>query len=147
MSKLSLAALVVASLITTPAWAVHDDPKLHHLAIQVDQADPALMNLALNNAVNAVQEYEKRGERVEIEIVTYGPGLQMLRAESPVGARIKSIGQSAPTIAFSACGNTKAAMEKNEGREIALLPEARIVPAGVVRLMELQEQGWTYVRP
>ncbi len=147
MFKLTLAALVAAGLMTVPAWAAHDDPKLHHLAIQVDQADPALMNLALNNAMNAVQEYEKRGEGVEIEIVTYGPGLHMLRAESPVGARVKSIGESVPTVTFSACGNTKTAMEKNEGREIALLPEARIVPAGVVRLMELQEQGWTYVRP
>jgi intracellular sulfur oxidation DsrE/DsrF family protein len=38
-------------------------------------------------------------------------------------------------------------MEKKEGHPIAILSEATIVPSGVVRLMELQEQGWSYVRP
>ena len=38
-------------------------------------------------------------------------------------------------------------MEKAEGKEVTLIPEATIVPAGVVRLLELQEQGWAYMRP
>ena len=38
-------------------------------------------------------------------------------------------------------------MAKKEGKEITLIDEARMVPAGVVRLMELQEQGYSYVRP
>jgi len=50
-------------------------------------------------------------------------------------------------IQFSACNNTKQAMEKREGQSIAILPEARLVPSGVVTLMELQEEGWSYVRP
>jgi hypothetical protein len=50
-------------------------------------------------------------------------------------------------MAFSGCNNTLQAMQKTEGKEISLVAEARIVPAGVVRLMELQEAGWSYVRP
>ena len=125
------------------ADAVH-----HHLAIHVDQNDPTVMNLALNNAVNVVQHYGAAGEEVEIEIVAYGPGLHMLREDtSPVKARVKSIGDSMPNVAFSACGNTSDAMKKAEGKEIPLVTQARIVPSGVVRLMELQEKGWSYVRP
>ena len=124
------------------------ETKQHRLAIHVDQNDPAVMNLALNNAVNVVQSYSAKGEEVEIEIVAYGPGLHMLRDDtSPVKARVKSISQSMPNVAFVACGNTSDAMKKAEGKEIPLVAEAKVVPAGVVRLMELQEKGWSYVRP
>ena len=83
-----------------------------------------------------------------IEIVTYGPGLNMLRADtSPVKKRIKSFGENFDNIAFRACGNTQRKMAKNEGKSIMLLPQAKNVPSGVVHLMERQEQGWSYVRP
>ena len=72
----------------------------------------------------------------------------MLRADtSPVKKRIKSVGETFDNIAFRACGNTKRNMAKKEGGEIKLLPRAKIVPSGVVHLMERQEQGWSYVRP
>jgi hypothetical protein len=51
-----------------------------------------------------------------------------------------------PVIQFAVCGNTKEGMEK-EGQPITVLSEAVVVPSGVVRLMELQEKGWSYVRP
>jgi intracellular sulfur oxidation DsrE/DsrF family protein len=50
-------------------------------------------------------------------------------------------------IQFSVCGNTTEGMEKKEGKPIIVLSEAVVVPSGVVRLMELQEKGWSYVRP
>jgi intracellular sulfur oxidation DsrE/DsrF family protein len=81
--------------------------------------------------------------------VTYGPGLYMLRDGSPVQDRIKQLAKLAfpDKIQFSACNNTKQAMEKREGQRIAILPEARLVPSGVITLTELQEEGWSYVRP
>jgi hypothetical protein len=72
----------------------------------------------------------------------------MLRDDtSPVKARVKSIGESMPNVAFTVCGNTSDAMKKAEGKDIPLVSQAKVVPAGVVRLMELQEKGWSYVRP
>jgi intracellular sulfur oxidation DsrE/DsrF family protein len=50
-------------------------------------------------------------------------------------------------IQFSACNNTREGMEKKEGHPINVLSDAVLVPSGVVRLMELQEEGWSYVRP
>lgn len=121
---------------------------MHHIAIQVSDNDPAKMNLALNNAANVAKDFSARGEDVEVEIVVYGPGLHMLRDDtSPVKARVKSIGESMPNVAFTACGNTREAMQKAEGKEIPLVSRAKVVPAGVVRLMELQGRGWSYVRP
>jgi uncharacterized protein len=50
-------------------------------------------------------------------------------------------------VQFSACNNTKQGMEKTEGKAILLVSDATIVLSGVVRIVELQEQGWSYVRP
>jgi len=126
--------------------AAHD--KLHRLILQVNTNDPAMMNLALNNATNVAQYYKDLGEKVAIEVVTFGPGLHMLRDDtSPVKARIKAISESTPAISFKACGNTQQNMSKVENKEIPIIPEATVVKSGVVRVMELQEQGWTYVKP
>ncbi|WP_052753864.1 hypothetical protein [Afipia massiliensis] len=48
---------------------------------------------------------------------------------------------------FKACGNTQENMSKAENKEIALVSEAKVVKSGVVRVMELQERGWSYVKP
>jgi intracellular sulfur oxidation DsrE/DsrF family protein len=122
--------------------------KAHRLVLQVNSADPATMNLALNNASNVEQYYKDLGEKVEIEIVTFGPGLHMLREDtSPVRDRIKALAEKSKAISFKACGNTQANMAKAENQEIELVPQATVVKSGVVRVIELQEQGWSYVRP
>src|SRR5713226_9633092 len=144
--------LAVAVLLCVPlvSGSLAADSKSHRVAIQVDQNDPQVMNLALNNATNVIEYYRARNEDVDVDIVTYGPGLHMLRADtSPVQDRIKRLKEMAfpGKIQFSACNNTKQGMEKTEGHAISILPDATIVSSGVVRLMELQEQGWSYVRP
>jgi intracellular sulfur oxidation DsrE/DsrF family protein len=144
--RLASAALLSIAFAATALAA--DKP--HRVAIQVDQNDPQVMNLALNNATNVIEYYRARNEDVDVDIVTYGPGLHMLRTDtSPVQDRIKRLKEMAfpGKIQFSACNNTKQGMEKTEGKAISILPDATIVPSGVVRLMELQEQGWSYVRP
>ena len=125
-----------------------DTNKQHRLILQVNSNEPAMMNLALNNASNVVQYYKDLGEKVSIEVVTFGPGLHMLRDDtSPVKARIEALALSSPEISFKACGNTRENMRKVEGKEIPLISQAEIVKSGVVRVMELQEHGWTYVKP
>ena len=144
-----LAAATLMSIAFTSASPAAD-AKPHHIAIQVDQNDPQVMNLVLGNATNVIEYYRARNEEVDIDITAYGPGLHMLRADtSPVADRIKRMKDMVfpGKIQFSACNNTKQGMEKAEGHAIAILPEASIVPSGVVHLMELQEQGWSYVRP
>jgi uncharacterized protein len=118
------------------------------VAIQVDQNDKAIMDLALNNARNIIDYYKGKGETVAIEIVTYGPGLHMLRADtSPVKDRIAPMALEHPNLKFIACGNTQANQSKAEGKPVTLISEAKVMPSGVVRLMELQKQGYAYIRP
>jgi intracellular sulfur oxidation DsrE/DsrF family protein len=124
------------------------DKKLHRLVLQVNTNEPAMMNLALNNATNVAQYYKDLGEKVSIEVVTFGPGLHMLRDDtSPVKARIETIALSSPEISFKACGNTQENMRKAENKDIPLIAQAEVVKSGVVRVMELQELGWAYVKP
>ena len=160
-SVVAVAIAIVALLVAAPSQAqekkqssaqqskrIVADKKVHRLILQVNTNDPAMMNLALNNATNVSQYYKDLGAKVTIEIVTFGPGLHMLRDDtSPVKARIKAISESTPSIAFAACGNTRENMSKVESKEIPLIAEAKVVKSGVVRVMELQEQGWSYVKP
>jgi uncharacterized protein len=159
---LVLALAAVATLALVPGTNVYaqDETKpakakravsskvTHKVAIQVSQNDKAQMDLALNNAKNVLEYYKSKGERVAIEIVTYGPGLHMLRADtSPVKDRISPMALEHSNLKFIACANTQANQSKAEGKPVPLISEATVMPSGVVRLMELQTQGYAYIRP
>ena len=150
-SSFTAAIMAIAcSLMPLPNAHAAEGRPPHRVAFHVDQNDPDVMNQALNNAANAMEYYRGRNEDVEVEIVTYGPGLHMLRDDtSPVKDRIKSMAENSfpAKVTFAACNVTKQGMEKREGRAIAIIPQATIVPSGVVQLMELQEKGWSYIRP
>jgi intracellular sulfur oxidation DsrE/DsrF family protein len=153
----AVAACAVLALFTPTAMAqgrtatpmtTATSPKTHRLVLQVNTADPTTMNLALNNATNVEQAYKELGEKVEIEIVAFGPGLHMLRDDtSPVKDRLRAMAAKSSAISFKACDNTRENMGKAEAKIIPLVAEAGLVKSGVVRLIELQEQGWAYVRP
>ena len=138
-------AALVAALISFNAFA---GEKIHRVAFHVDQNDPKLMNMTLNNVQNVRKYYDSKGEKVVIEVVAYGPGLNMYREDkSPVKERIAAMSLEISDLKFSACGNTKRAMSKKAGMEIELISEVEVVPSGVVQLIALQEDGYSYVRP
>lgn len=118
------------------------------LVIQVDEKTPEVMNLALNNAENVIEYFKAKNETVDVHIVTFGPGLHMLRTDtSPVKARVAEMSLAHSNLHFAACENTRARMSKAENKEIAIMAEGVSVPSGVVTLMELQAKGYAYVRP
>ncbi len=140
-------AFLLSFALAASAFAA--EGKSHRVTFHVDQNDPEVMQ-TLNNVGNVIDYYRGRNEEVDVDIVAYGPGLHMLRADtSPVVDRIKRLKDMVfpGKIQFSACNITKTAMEKREGHAVAIVPEATVVPSGVVHLMELQEQGFSYVRP
>lgn len=146
----NIAPLVIAVLVglAFAMPAAQAAPKVHKLAIHVDSSDPKLQNLALNNVQNVYNYYAKKGEKVMIEVVTYGPGLHMLRSDtSKVKARVESMSLGLDGVSFAACNNTKRKMAKKEGKAIPIMPEAKSVPSGVIRLIQLQEAGYAYLRP
>ena len=131
-----------------PVSSANAEGKVHKLVLHMDENDPKKMNLALNIVEQSKKEWARRGDTLIVEVVAHGPGLMMLRTDkSPVKKRIGLIAIQQENVSFSACGNTMKKMGKKEGKAITLIPEATKVPAGVVRIMELQEMGYLYVRP
>ncbi len=129
------------------AGAASAEPAMK-VAIHVDEQDIQTMVMALNNAANIQKYYADKGEEVQIEIVAYGPGLHMFRKDtSPVADRIEMMAMESDSIAFSACLNTVESMERKEDKDVPLLDEVAVTPSGAVRLIELQKEGWTYLRP
>ena len=122
--------------------APENQPFAEHFAIfHISSGDEFAQKLVLNNAQNLSNFYGP--DKVAIEVVAYGPGLRALFKENTNSARIQRMAEQ-QGITFSACANTM----KNMGRgEPTLNKVAKVVPGGVVRIMELQEAGWSYIRP
>ena len=139
---LSVAVVIAAasSLAAPKALAEGTAAKQNRVVMQVSDNDPAKWNLALNNARNL--QSDLGAPNVEIEIVAYGPGIGMLKAESVFGTRIaEALGHG---VRVSACENTM------RGQKLAksdMLGGIGYVPAGVVEIMQKQQQGWAYLRP
>jgi len=112
----------------------------YKVVFQVSDNDPAKWNLALNNARNVQADLGK--ENVEIEIVAYGPGLAMLKMESPVSARLAQALDL--NIGLLACVNT---MENTKTPKSDMYGGIGYVQAGVTHLMKRQKEGWAYIRP
>ena len=138
-------ALAAASLTNARAQQAPG----HKMAFHVGSADPAMMSVALHNIAAAAEYYAEKGETVAIELVANGPGYTMLRDISPVKVQVADTKKKYPFVVFSACQNTRKGLAAAAGKtleEIPELPEASDVPAGVVRLSELQEQKYSYIR-
>jgi intracellular sulfur oxidation DsrE/DsrF family protein len=131
---------VVAVLALLLALPVLGQETRQRVVFQVSDADPAKWNLALNNARNVQADLGK--ENVEIEIVAYGPGLPMLKAESKVAGRLAQALDSG--VALLACENT---MQNTKVSRDEMYYGIKYVQAGVTHLMKRQREGWAYIRP
>jgi intracellular sulfur oxidation DsrE/DsrF family protein len=144
---LMFAFMLPMALANAPALFAQSD-NVHKLVIQVSRDDTEGMNLALGNAMNYKRYHDQRNEKTQIEIVAYGPGITMFREDkSPVKERIAQAMKEVPNLVLSMCGNAKAAAERREGHEVIPLKGVGVVPAGIARVAELQEQGYAYARP
>jgi uncharacterized protein len=146
----TVGGLVLAAAASGTSTARAETTHPRRMSLHVGSADPVMMNVALHNIIAAVEYYAARKETVAIELVANGPGYTMLRADtSPVKALITEVHAKYKFVVFSACQNSRKAAAKAEGKapeDISEVPEATDVEAGVVRLSELQEQGWSYIR-
>jgi len=139
----ALAATALAVLFVTgvvPAQAQQPAGAKSKVVMQVSDGDAARWNLALNNAKNL--QADLGAASVDIEIVAYGPGIGMLKADSVVGARVdEAIGAGVKVVA---CENT---MRGQKLTKPDMLASVGYVSAGVVEIMQRQQQGWAYIRP
>jgi len=143
--RLRIAALILAFLPLVTGTARADQAFAEKkVVLQISDAIPEKQILVLNVANNLLNHYGQ--DKVDVEIVAFGPGLKLLFADNANKARIKSL--AAAGVRFSACQNTvKAMTAQNNGVAPALLPEAQPTPAGIARIVDLEEQGYHNVRP
>ena len=114
---------VLLTLVAGAALATHEDDKVHHLVIQVTENDPAVMSLALSNAVNVSQHYTEFGDEVEIEIVAYGPGLTMLRDGPMIDTRRVTLAaplRSVPATAARMPCSSRSRRAASRGASVAI---------------------------
>jgi len=144
---LGIFALVISMLglsaCSTTANADDGFGPKHKLVIQVSSKDALTQKIAMNNAINIQKAYGI--DNVAVEIVAYGPGLSMLTKKSKYSKRVASL--AVQGITFSACGNTMKKIAKKKGHKPKLTNGVVVVSAGVQRIMELQEKGYSYIRP
>ena len=130
-------AVLSTTLLALSAGAAMAQNKV---VFQVSDADVAKWNLTMNNVRNVQQDLG--ADKVTIEIVAYGPGIGLLKLESPLAQRIAdALGQRVHVVA---CENTMTAQKITRAD---MLPNISYVPAGVVELMQKQQQGYAYIRP
>jgi len=128
------------ALVSLHALASDASAAKEKVVIQVSDADPGKWNLALNNAKNVQQMLG--ADNVDLEIVVYGPGISMLKADSAVGNRVDEAKKSNITIV--ACENTMKAMKLTSAD---MLPNTSFVPAGIVEIIKKERAGYVYIRP
>jgi intracellular sulfur oxidation DsrE/DsrF family protein len=139
MKRRIAVATLLAALLPLPALSQQSKAK-HRLILQVSDNDPAKWKLALNNAHNVQEDLGK--ENVQIEIVAYGPGLGMLKAESAVADGLA--GAMDNSVRLLACENTMTNTKVTKGD---MYGGIAYVKAGVTHIMKRQREGWAYIRP
>jgi intracellular sulfur oxidation DsrE/DsrF family protein len=115
------------------------------IVLQISDPNPFKQTLVLNVASNLVKAYGP--DKVDIEIVAFGPGLRLLFAENANADRIDNLAMGSG-VRFSACQNTMRNVANNSfGKEPKLNPHAAEVGAGVVRILDLVDQGYVLIKP
>jgi len=142
---LALAFLVPMHALAQGAPGMPDEPAFveHRLTLQISDGDAARQTVVLNVAFNVLTAYGP--DKVAIDVVAFGPGIDLLRDGNPTADRISSL--VAQGVHFDACMNTVATIARTTGKPYPLNPRARRVEAGIVQVMTLAEHGYTTVRP
>ncbi len=136
---LAVAVVLAAAAAFAPAVS-HAQSERYKVVLQVSDADPAKWNLTLNNARNIQQDLGAKN--VDVEIMAFGPGLSMLKADSKVADRLAQALDS--NVGLMACEST---MRNTKVKREDMYGGIGYVDAGVVHIMKRQREGWAYVRP
>jgi intracellular sulfur oxidation DsrE/DsrF family protein len=146
LARTMLAALVLTWPIaaqTQPAPLPDKPFAEHRLALQLSDNDPKKEGLIISIANNLLKAYDP--DKIAIEVVTFGPGIDLLHPENPNRQRVESL--IAQGVKFDVCLNTVDTIERETGKRPAIIPLAIPVQVGVAQILSLTENGFTLVRP
>jgi len=139
--------LLLVLSFCSAAWAAPEEEAKpfaeKHVVLQISDPNPFKQTLVLNVANNLLKHYGQ--DKIDIEIVAFGPGLRLLLADNANLDRIE--GLTGQGVRFAACSNTIKAFTRKLGKEPELNPHAVRVSAGVVRIMDLVDKGYILIKP
>ena len=139
-------ALLAATLPYSRAQQVplQDKPFAEHkIVLQLSDNDVRKQNLVISVANNLLKFYDP--DKVAIEVVAFGPGIEVLRSDSPARKQVESL--ISQGVRFDVCLNTVDTIERETGRRPEIIPAATPVQVGVGQILFLTENGYTLVRP
>jgi len=145
IKKFLLPLLAVFLLGTSVSHASKESKPFaeERIILQISDPNPFKQTLVLNVASNLVKHYGQ--DKVDIEIVAFGPGLRLLFKDNSNKDRITKLAGTG--VQFSACKNTIRNMSKKIGEKPMLHMASHPVSAGVVRIIELENQGYKLIKP
>jgi uncharacterized protein len=142
----AMAAAIAATLSSARAQPapLPDKPFAEHrIALQLSDSDPRKQSLVISVAYNLLKAYDP--DKVAIEVVTFGPGIDLLRTENDNRKLVESL--AAQGVRFDVCLNTVDTIERTTGKRPDIIPTATPVQVGVGQILALTENGYTLVRP
>jgi uncharacterized protein len=142
----AMAALMVVTISSARAQPapLPDKPFVEHrIALQLSDSDPRKQSLVISVAYNLLKAYDP--DKVAIEVVTFGPGIDLLRTENDNRKLVESL--VAQGVRFDVCLNTVDTIERTTGKRPDIIPTATPVQVGVGQILSLTENGYTLVRP
>jgi intracellular sulfur oxidation DsrE/DsrF family protein len=135
-----LMAVTLCLGVATPTFAADKEKKI---VLQVSDGSGETQTKVLNIVNNLQEAYGV--DNVKIEVVAFNTGLRLLFKDNVNSNRIAALNQNG--VRFSACQNTVKGMTKVLGHPPEINKQAVSVPAGIVRIAELTDQGYLLVRP
>ncbi len=115
----------------------------HKIALQLSDNDAKKEALVISVAYNLLKAYDP--DKIAIEVVTFGPGIDLLRTENSNRKLVESL--IAQGVRFDVCLNTVDTIERETGKRPEIIPEATPVQVGVGQILRLTENGYTLVLP
>ena len=141
----SLILVMLTSIVFQANAATEDKPFAEHkVVLQISDADPSKQTLVLNVANNLMKALGGP-DKVDVEIVAFGPGLRLMFDDNGNKGRINGLTENG--VRFAACGNTIKKMTSKLGHEPKMNSQASVVTAGAARIVELVENGYTLLKP
>ena len=139
-----LIAATISSVARAQPAPLPDKPFAEHrIALQLSDNDPKKQSLVISVAYNLIKAYDP--DKVAIEVVTFGPGIDLLRPENANRKLVESL--VAQGVRFDVCLNTVDTIERETGKRPDIIPAATPVQVGVGQILSLTENGYTLVRP
>jgi len=115
--------------------------------LHVTSDDPYRLDSLLNETENILREYEGKQQKVAIQILANGKGLNMLRNDkSPYAKRIADMQSNYNNLVFMACAKAIARVQQTTGQAVPLLPNTKIAPSALSEALNRQREGWTYIK-